>query len=86
MSQHPVRRRRLTALSLLALLPIASLAAQAGRGTLTGRITDVRNGGPLAGARVTVGTSQIGATTNASGTYRLFLSSGRSEVRFAAIG
>ncbi len=86
MSWHPVRRRHLAALSLLALLPLASLAAQAGRGTLTGTITDLRSGAPLAGARVTVGGSQIGATTNARGTYRLFLSSGRTEVRFSAIG
>ena len=86
MSQHPVRRRRLAALSLLALLPLASLAAQAGRGTLTGTITDGRSGAPLAGARVSIGSSQVGATSNASGTYRLFLPSGQSEVRFSAIG
>ncbi|MEP6589971.1 MAG: TonB-dependent receptor [Gemmatimonadota bacterium] len=80
------RSRRLAALAFLTLLPITSLVAQAGRGTLTGKITDVRNGAPLAGARVTLGASQIGATSNASGVYRLFLPSGRSEVRFAAIG
>ncbi len=86
MDQRPIRTRRLAALVLLALLPLASLAAQAGRGTLTGTITDLRTGNPLAGARVTVGASLIGATTNARGNYRLFLPSGRTEVRFRAIG
>ncbi len=85
---HPLASRpwRLAALALLTLLPAASLVAQAGRGTLTGKITDVRTGSPLAGARVTIGTSQIGATSNANGVYRFVLPSGRSEVRFAAIG
>ena len=85
MRHHAVRGRYVAALSLF-LLPFASLTAQAGRGTLTGKITDVRSGSPLAGARVTIGASQVGATTSANGSYRLFVPLGRTEVRFSAIG
>lgn len=86
MSQQPVHRRRLAVFTLLALFPLVSLAAQAGSGTLTGKITDARGGAVIAGARATIGASQIGAIANANGTYKLVLPPGRTEVRFTAIG
>jgi iron complex outermembrane receptor protein len=81
MSQRSFVARMLSRAIVLASLP-AALAAQAGTGTLAGRVTSA--GTPLGSAIV----SSVGRVTQtrSDGTYRLVLPAGRHEVRVGLIG
>jgi iron complex outermembrane recepter protein len=68
----------------LLLVPLA-LDAQA-RGVVTGTVTNVQTGAPLAGANIQVVGSQLGTLTRSDGMYRLELSPGSYEIRASLIG
>jgi len=60
-------KRIVKAMTLLLLtLPLFLYA-----GTLTGKVTEADNGGPMEGANVTVEGTQLGAATDANGMYRI---------------
>ena len=48
-----------------------ALAAQDARGTIVGRVTDARSGGPLAQVSVEVEGTRLGGTTGSDGQYRI---------------
>ena len=69
---------------MLALLLPSALAAQAGTGTLEGRVTSGGQG--VQGASVVVTGMGRGAQTRSDGSYRITLPPGRYEVRMRLIG
>jgi iron complex outermembrane receptor protein len=79
----PSSAARTAALLAFFLLP-AALGAQAGTGTLTGRVTAVGEG--VSGATVVVTGAGRGTRTRPDGTYRLTLPAGRYEIRVRLIG
>ena len=77
-------RRALTAAALLAAAAFApGLAAQ--NGTLTGRVTDAADGGPLAGAVVRLAGGPAGVTRE-DGSYRLDAPAGAYELVVSRLG
>lgn len=72
-----------------ALLLAASaswLGAQAGTGTVSGRVTSAEDGQPLAAASVFIAGTAIGTQTKSDGSYRLQLRPGPHELRIRLIG
>src|SRR5687767_14981036 len=69
----------------MALTP-ALVAAQATTGTVTGRVTEVESGAPVAAATIAVAGTPFGALARADGTYRLTLRPGTYELRARLIG
>ncbi|HEV7992827.1 MAG TPA: TonB-dependent receptor [Gemmatimonadaceae bacterium] len=69
---------------LLVLLAPGILAAQSGRGTLTGRVTAAGEGVP--GASVVITGTGLGTLTRGDGSYRITVGAGRYEVRTRLIG
>jgi TonB-linked SusC/RagA family outer membrane protein len=78
----------LASAAVVALLATpAALAAQAAGGAIEGTVTDARSGRPLAGARVSVPGTQLGAASNERGVYRIAGVPARQvEVRVRLIG
>jgi len=69
------------------LLAAAPLAAWAQTGTVTGRVSGERGGGPIAAARVSVVGSNVTALTGADGSFTLAgVSPGRHELQATRIG
>ena len=62
-------RRSAAALAMALFAPPAILAAQAGTGTVRGKVTDAANGRGLAEAQVTVTGTRVGATSGTNGEY-----------------
>ena len=78
------RRTLWSALAGVVLLAPPLFAQQA---TVSGRVTDQGTNQPIAGARVQVIGTAVGAVTNAQGTYTLKTSSvGNVELRVVALG
>ncbi len=93
MSAHVVSRRftipavgRRLATSIGLLLAASATAAAQSMGTVTGRVTDVSSGNPIADAQVRVVGSTVGVMTRTDGTYRLVIAPGRYELRVSRIG
>ena len=75
----------LVAALIVAVAP--ALAAQDARGTIIGRVTDGRSGGPLAQVAVEVEGTRLGATTGSDGQYRIAgVSAGAHTVAARRIG
>ena len=72
------------AAAILALVLPGALRAQAGSGTLSGRVTAA--GEPVAGAAVIVAGTGRGVQTRTDGSYRITVPAGRYEVRTRLIG
>jgi TonB-dependent receptor len=73
-------RRLALAVPCLTALAAASALGQAGRGTLTGAVTDAQ-GRPLQGAKITVDPGDVTAITDANGNYTFTaLASGNAEI------
>jgi TonB-dependent starch-binding outer membrane protein SusC len=71
-----LRRIRVLPLSLLAALgvigtPRTALVAQQTAGAVEGRVVDMENGRPIAGARVRINGTTLGAVTGEAGTFRI---------------
>lgn len=81
--RFPVRRCSGHALFLFLLLTSLGTYAQA---VLTGTVTDATNGDVLAGATVQVKGTNIGATSDAQGQYRLTVPTGGTVLVFSFIG
>jgi TonB-linked SusC/RagA family outer membrane protein len=81
-------RKVFSSLALTALFTaLASAAAQAQQGTITGRVTDAGSGQPIASAHVVVAGTTLGTLTNNDGQYTLRgLASGQMEVRVLRVG
>lgn len=78
---------------LLALLPSASLLAQApaagtpATGTIAGQVTEVGNGVPLPGANVVIAGTTAGASTDRNGRYQLTgVPAGQQTLRVSFVG
>ncbi|HEX2779113.1 MAG TPA: TonB-dependent receptor, partial [Gemmatimonadaceae bacterium] len=82
--------RRLSALAAAFLAAVGgprTLHAQGSTmGTVTGKVTDVADGRPLAGAFVVIVGTQQGVSTRDDGTYRILLREGTHELRARVIG
>ena len=72
-----------TLLGLFACLFVIS--AQAQTRTISGKVTDAKDGSPLAGVSVVVKGSKVGAQTAGDGTYRISVSSNATLV-FSSVG
>jgi TonB-linked SusC/RagA family outer membrane protein len=80
-------KRWLITSALLALfLPAVEASAQADAGRVTGTITALEGGNPLAGVRVNVLGTRLGAETNAQGRYTISLAPGFYRLRVSGIG
>lgn len=78
--------RRIVTLVLAVLFPVA-LMAQAGRGNVSGRVTEAGSNTPIGDAQVSVPGTSIGAMTKADGTFLLRgVASGSATVRVLRIG
>jgi TonB-linked SusC/RagA family outer membrane protein len=72
--QRMPRRSRLAACLVAGahfLLAFSGVAAQAGTGSVAGRVTDVRSGLPLGGVAVAIEGTRLGAATASDGSYRI---------------
>ncbi|MDQ3516315.1 MAG: TonB-dependent receptor, partial [Gemmatimonadota bacterium] len=87
MNSDRVRSARRAALEIALglLLSAGSLGAQA-TGTVTGRVTDVETGEPVASTTVRAVGTQSGTITRADGSYRVSLPAGSYELRATFIG
>ena len=63
-----------------------SLTAFSQEKTITGKVTDPKDGSPLAGVSVTAKGSATGTQTNADGTYRISVSSSTTALIFSFVG
>ena len=81
-------RKFFSSLALSALITaLASVAARAQQGTITGRVTDASSGQPVASAHVTIAGTTLGTLTNNDGQYTLRgVASGQMEVRVLRVG
>jgi iron complex outermembrane receptor protein len=80
-------KRLLQASSLLLLLFTLSFAAIAQEKTITGKVTDSKDGSPVVGASVVPkGSSATGTTTGADGTYRLNVASNVTTIIVSYVG
>lgn len=80
-------KRLLQASSLLLLLFTLSFAAIAQEKTITGKVTDSKDGSPVVGASVVPkGSSATGTTTGADGTYRLNVASNVTSIIVSYVG
>src|SRR5512142_612702 len=76
-----------TVLVALIVAVVPAAAAQDARGTIVGRVTDARSGGPLAQVSVTVEGARLGTTTGSDGQYRISgVSAGNHTVAARRIG
>src|SRR5262245_54700242 len=75
-------------LSLLLMLPLILLAgtATAQKRTVTGKVTDKKNGTPMSGVSVLVDKKKGGVTTKADGTYSISVESSSSVIIFSYVG
>ncbi|MDQ3673837.1 MAG: TonB-dependent receptor [Gemmatimonadota bacterium] len=73
------------AVSVALLLPAGAARGQA-TATITGRVTDIETGAPLASAAVRAVGTQVAGTTRADGSYRLLVPAGSYDVRVTFIG
>jgi TonB-dependent starch-binding outer membrane protein SusC len=80
------RKMRRSLFLLLGLLLIAGQALRAQSRTVTGKITDARDGSPIAGATVEVKNTTTGATTANDGTFSITMPANVSTLVIAAIG
>lgn len=71
-------------LALAALSPLAADAQQTSG--ISGRVTDIQNGQPLSGARITVPGSTQGTVSRGDGTYRLSLPAGMHVIVVSFLG
>lgn len=78
--------KRLLRVILPALMLMASLAGQAQNKTVTGRVTDLRDKSPIAGASVVVKGSRTGTTTNADGSFTLSVPSSALSLTISSVG
>ena len=62
-----------------------AIVAQAQTRTVSGKVTDAKDGSPLAGVSVVVKGSKVGAQTAGDGTYRISVSSNATLV-FSSVG
>jgi len=72
--QRMPRRSRLAACLVAGahfLLAFSGVAAQAGTGSVAGRVTDVRSGLPLGGVAVAIEGTRLGGATASDGSYRI---------------
>jgi iron complex outermembrane recepter protein len=84
---HPGRfRSAATTAVILALTTLPLAAGAQARGTVTGTVTNVATGAPLAGASIQVEGTQFGTLTRADGVYRLELPAGSHTLRASLIG
>ncbi|MBY0482097.1 MAG: SusC/RagA family TonB-linked outer membrane protein [Chitinophagaceae bacterium] len=75
---------RLTLVGLFAC--VLSLFSQAQNKTISGKVTDAKDGSALAGASVVVKGSKAGAQTGADGTFRLSVPTATSTVVVSSVG
>src|SRR5262245_66579646 len=59
------------AVTLLALVTSPTRVRAQGTGSIEGTVTDAGSGRPLQGARLSISGTQLGATTNDQGTFRI---------------
>ena len=87
---HPPRHAewRRWALAIVGVVAGAQIAAaQAGTGTITGRVTDAANGVPMVGVSVRVTGTQIGSQTGDDGRYTIRgITPGVVTIQFNRIG
>lgn len=81
-----MKRWLATATLLVLLFPAAPAAAQGPTGRITGTITAIEGGVPIAGARISILGSRVTAETNAQGRYALVIAPGTYRLRVSAIG
>ena len=80
-------KRLLQATSLLSLLLIFSLGAMAQEKTISGKVTDSKDGSPVVGASVVPkGSSAVGTTTGADGTFRLNVAGNVTALLISYVG
>ena len=65
---------------------LCTLSAQAQNKTISGKVTDSRDGSPLVGASVVVKGSKTGTQTGADGTFRLSVPSSATSLVISSIG
>ena len=63
--------RLVTAVALLASLPLANITAQEGTAIIEGRVTDAANNRPIENVQVSIDGTTLGGLTNAQGAYRI---------------
>ena len=63
-----------------------SLTAFSQEKTITGKVTDPKDGSPMAGVSVTAKGSAAGTQTKADGTYRISVSSSTTVLVFSFVG
>src|SRR4051812_18651443 len=81
-----IRQMLVAALAAVALFGPSALAADGGKGTVTGRVVDAHGKG-IAGARVTAsGAADAEATTGEDGEFRVDLDPGEYRFQFEADG
>lgn len=87
-SDRSCRRTCSLAAALASLtLALGALPLIAQTGTLSGRVTDARNGAPVTTAQITITGTSLGAVVDAEGRFRVVgVPPGRHEVRARSIG
>lgn len=83
-----MKKRLLAGAPLLLLLLFISTAAFTQTKVITGRVTDARNGNPLAGVSITPkgSSARAGTVTDAEGNFRLSVDAGVRTLRISSIG
>lgn len=78
--------RQLLFVGITVLLQYFSLSAAAQTKTITGKVTDARDGSPIQGASVLVVGSSEGTVTSASGEFSLGLPDGATSLQITSVG
>jgi hypothetical protein len=79
-------KKRLLARIQILLLLFVSLAVHAQKRTVTGRVTDTRDGSPIQGVSVLPKGSRAGVVTGADGSFQISLAPDTKTLVFSSVG